>query len=143
MQVYYPGLITSDSVYCSSVSANCDETPNPASVYDNSYPRNYGIRATDGSVYPAYAFTLVINSALGEYYTVQGTTWTHPPILSIKPTEVQVIDGKTLYEYANGGKISLVAMRTSHGVYWIANTLTDTIPNSEMVAMASSFTLAR
>ena len=143
MQVYYPGLIASDSEYCFSSSGNCDEPPNPASVYANTYPRNYGIRAPDGSIYPAYVFTLVINSALGEWYSVQGTAWTHPPILNVKPSHVQVIDGKTLFEYENGGKMSLVAMRTAHGVYWIANTLTDTIPNSEMVAMASSFTLAR
>ena len=142
MQVYYPNLITSDSVYCFSVTGNCDESPNPPSAYYDSYPRTYGLRAPDGVVYPAYTFTLVINSALGDFYSVQGTTWMHPPILSIKPSAVQVIDGKTLYEYANGGKISLVAMRTSHGVYWISNTLEDVIPNSQMVAMAASFTPA-
>jgi hypothetical protein len=143
MQVYYPGLIADNSEYCFTLSGNCDEPPNPASVYVNSYPRNYAIRAPDGHLYPAYVMTLVINSSLGEYYTVQGTTWAHPPILNIKPSAVQVIHGKKLYEYKNGGNISLVAMRTPTGVYWVANTLADDVPNSEMVAMAASLTPAR
>ena len=32
--------------------------------------------------------------------------------------------------YANGSKLSLVAWRTPQGVYWVSNTLTDSIPNS-------------
>jgi hypothetical protein len=56
---------------------------------------------------------------------------------------VQTVRGRKLYIYENGGNISVVSMHTARGVYWIANTLEDAIPNSEMVAMAASLTLAR
>jgi hypothetical protein len=44
--------------------------------------------------------------------------------------------------YANGGKLSLVAWRTPQAVYWISNTLTDDIPNRQLVAIAASLTRA-
>ncbi|MDE3132276.1 MAG: LytR family transcriptional regulator, partial [Acidobacteriota bacterium] len=81
---------------------------------------------------------LVINSVLGEYYGIQGTTWQTPPILN-NPTATRFVGGKQLLLYANGGKLSVVAWRTPQGVYWVSNTLTDTIGNSEMVAIAASF----
>ena len=80
-----------------------------------------------------------INPILGEYYGVQGTTWQNPPILT-KPSETKFVNGKQLLLYANGGKISLVAWRTAKGVYWVSNTLTDNIPNRQLVAIAASFT---
>jgi hypothetical protein len=84
-------------------------------------------------------FTLVADPVMGEYYTVQGTTWKHPPILR-SPTKTQVYNGLKLYEYYNGGKLSLVAFRTSRAVYWVANSLTDTIGPRQMIAIAASFT---
>ena len=146
MPVYYPYDIVSGPYagYCFTETANCDQPPNPSSVYENSYPRKYWIRAPDGTKYPSYVMTLVVNPALGEYYSVQGTTWKTPPILTHAPlARVQVVNGRRLYVYENGGNISVVAMHTRHGVYWIANTLVDSIPNSQMVAMAASLTLAR
>jgi len=146
LPVYYPYDIVSGPYagYCSTVTANCDQLPNPSSVYENSYPRKYWIRAPDGTKYPSYVMTLVVNPALGEYYSVQGTTWKAPPILTgTKVARVQVVRGRKLWIYENGGNISVVAMRTRFGSYWIANTLTDSIPNSQMVAMAASLTLAR
>jgi hypothetical protein len=50
------------------------------------------------------------------------------------------VNGKKLLLYSNGGKLSVVAWRTSGGVYWISNTLTDTISNKQMIEMAASLT---
>jgi hypothetical protein len=85
--------------------------------------------------------TLVINPVLGEYYGVQGTTWQNPPILS-SPSETKTVNGKQLLLFANGGKLGLVAWRTPKGVYWVSNSLTDTIPNRQLVAIAASLTRA-
>ena len=56
--------------------------------------------------------TLVINSALGEYYGVQGTTWQQPA----DPQQPDADRDRRRQEaaglYANGGKLSLVAWRT-------------------------------
>ncbi len=86
--------------------------------------------------------TLVLNSQLGEYYGVQGTTWTNAPLLR-SPSGTRDINGKRLLLYANGGRLTTVAWRNGPEVYWISNTLTSTIPNPQMVGIAASLTLAR
>jgi LCP family protein required for cell wall assembly len=139
--VYYPKYILAASRYCFSITANCDTAGEPQSEFAHSYPRRYVIHGTGGGRYPSYVFTLVVNSLLGQYYTVQGTTWTHPPILR-SPTKVQVVAGKKLYEYTNGGKISLIAYHTPQAVYWISNGLADNIGNAQMIGMAASLTPA-
>jgi hypothetical protein len=89
----------------------------------------------------------VTDTGTGEYATVEGTTWPGaghaegPPILR-SPTIVKPVDGKRLYEYSQGGHLTVVAWKTSSAVYWISNTLQNNIPNSQMVAMAVSFTHA-
>ena len=110
------------------------ETASPGS-----YPRAYLLHDQRGVAHYSYRMTLEINPILGEYYGVQGTTWQNPPILS-KPSETKFVNGKQLLLYANGGKISLVAWRTAKGVYWVSNTLTDNIPNRQLVAIAASLT---
>jgi hypothetical protein len=85
--------------------------------------------------------TLVRDPALGQYYGVEGMTWQNPPILN-SPTQTKMVNGKRLLLFINGGKISLAAWRTPQGVYWISNDLTDDLSNSQMLAIAGSFTRA-
>jgi LCP family protein required for cell wall assembly len=146
--VYYPKYLvgpdaasTIGSTYCSSITGNCNDGQEPASEYIGSYPRQYVIHAPGGGKYKSYVMTVDLNSSLGYYYTVQGTTWKTPPILK-DPTQTQVINRRTLLEYFNGtNKLSLVAWKTPNAVYWISNTLTDYIPPGQMKAMAASLTL--
>jgi LCP family protein required for cell wall assembly len=148
MPVYYPRYIMGPtasnpggSAYCFSITANCDDPSEPHAEYAHSYPRRYLLREPDGARVPAYVMTLVINSALGDYYTVQGTTWQHPSILS-GLEKVQVVAGKKLFEYGDGGKVALVAFHTAQGLYWISNTLENSIPAAQMVGIAASMTQA-
>jgi hypothetical protein len=135
--IYYPKLIASGSNYCSSDTSLCyTEIPSPGS-----YPRAYLLHDRKGVAHYSYRMTLVINPVLGEYYGVQGTTWQNPPILS-SPSETKTVNGKQLLLFANGGKLGLVAWRTPKGVYWVSNSLTDTIPNRQLVAIAASLTRA-
>jgi LCP family protein required for cell wall assembly len=136
LPVYYPTVIASGSSYCSTASGNCRAAPNPAGRYANAYPRAYEIRAA-GHPYPSYRMTLVLNAALGEYYGVQGTTWSDPPILR-HPAHIEVVSGRRLREYGTGDQLSIVAFSTPSGTYWVSNTLTDSIPSSELVAIAAS-----
>jgi LCP family protein required for cell wall assembly len=138
--IYYPRLIVATSSYCSALTGNCDEPDEPAAAYAHSYPHAYLIKAQN-TRYPAYVMTLVANATLGEYYDVEGTTWKHPPILR-SPSKTQVYNGLKLYEYYNGGKLSLVAVHIGPAAYWISNTLTDSIPASRMIGMAASLTRA-
>jgi hypothetical protein len=133
MRVYYPRLIANGSSYCLASAGNCPlEIASPGS-----YPRQYRIWDRAGRPHAAYRMTLALNPVLGEYYGVQGTTWLNPPIL-YKPTATKVVHGRRLRLYSNGGKLSLVAWRSGRAVYWISNTLTDTLSPAQMVAIAAS-----
>jgi hypothetical protein len=135
MPVYYPHYITPAGQYCTADSNTCTVQISSS----GSYPRVYQIRDQQGNAHPAYRMTLAINPDLGEYYGIQGTTWQHPPLLN-SPTSTSTVNGKQLLLYANGGKLSVVAWRTPWGVYWVSNTLTDTISNHQMVEIAASLT---
>ncbi len=139
MPVMYPKLIVAGAYagYCFSTTGNCDDPSEPASEYLHSYPREYVIHDRQNKPHAAYVMTLVINSALGQYYTVQGTTWDDPPIFN-SPKKVAVVAGKKLFEYFDGAAVALVAYHTRSGVYWISNTLANTISRRQMVAMAAS-----
>jgi polyisoprenyl-teichoic acid--peptidoglycan teichoic acid transferase len=130
LPVYYPRAIAAGSRYCSD--GTCTEGPIP-----NSYPRAYRIRARDGTRYPAYRMTIVLNSVLGQYYGVQGTTWLKAPILS-NPGATRTIHGKRLMEYFDGSKITMVAWETGGAAYWISNTLTSNLSNAQMLGIAAS-----
>jgi hypothetical protein len=83
--------------------------------------------------------TLVLNSLLGQYYGIQGTTWQTPPILS-GTHQTRNVGGKQLLIYENGSKIVLVAWHMRGAVYWVSNTLTSDLSNNAMVAIAASLT---
>jgi polyisoprenyl-teichoic acid--peptidoglycan teichoic acid transferase len=99
-------------------------------------PRVYKLRGTDGKRYGAYRMVLQ-NPRAGEYYGLQGITWTDPPILE-GVTEKRKI-GRRTYELAyDGDRLRLVAWRTPKAVYWISNTLLLTLEEKQMLAIARS-----
>ncbi len=132
--IYFPKLIKAGSQYCVSETSLC---PVEGGVGVVGYPRAYLLHDRQGMAHYAYRMTLEINPVLGQYYGVQGTTWQNPPLLS-SPSATRFVNGKRLELYANGSKLSLVAWRTAQGVYWVSNTLTDDIPNRQLVAIAAS-----
>jgi hypothetical protein len=135
MPVYVPSKLALATLYCTA--GHCEDGP----AGDNSYPRPYRLLDTSGHWHPAYTLTLVKNQILGQFYSVQGMTWQNPPILN-GPHKTQMVAGKQLLEYFNGGKMNLVAWHGPHGLYWVANTLTDDLSNAQMVAIAASLTPA-
>ncbi len=133
LPVYFPRLIVAGSGYCSDQTSQCPlEVPSPGS-----YPRHYLLRDQHGHPHAAYRMTLVINSLLGQYYGVQGTSWLKPPLLD-NPSGTKFVGGKKLLLFAQGGKLVDVAWRTRGAVYWISNTLTGDIANRKMVDIAAS-----
>ncbi len=156
LPVYYPAYVPQNFTYCFSLTGNCDigyEVQANPQAYAGAYPRSYVIDGFGGKRYRSYVMTMVYSSggyadtATGDYATVQGTTWpgaghaAGPPILRT-PTTEKVVNGKLLYLYSQGGHLTVVAFKTSRAVYWISNTLQNTIPNDQMVAMAATFTRA-
>ncbi|UGS35080.1 LCP family protein [Capillimicrobium parvum] len=120
LPVYYPKLAAVGSTYTS----------------DQSSPRAYVIRDRNDHKYKAYR--LVVRApGLGQYYGIQGTTWKAAPILD-NPSEQQRIHGRTYELFYDGDRLRLVAWRTRGAVYWVSNTLLQTLTNKQMIGIAQS-----
>ena len=98
-------------------------------------PRAYGIQDYDG--HPHQAYRMVLRQGIGEYYGVQGMTWTDPPILT-GAAQGRGPGGRRLELIYDGDRLRLVTVRTPRAVYWVSNTLLLSLTNRQMLAIASS-----
>lgn len=96
--------------------------------------RDYAIKASDGANYPIYVGVFA-GPGLGQYYDVQGTTWTTAPVLD-SPQQTIAVGGRTYYLYYEGQHLELVAWYEHGAAYWIRNTLTQALSNGELLAIA-------
>ena len=99
-------------------------------------PRVYSIKDETGKKRQAYRLVLRA-PGIGEYYGVQGLTWKAPPILD-NPDRVVRRGNRKLRLYYDGQHLRLVAWKTKRAVYWISNTLTQSVGNAQMVEIAGS-----
>jgi LCP family protein required for cell wall assembly len=114
------------------------EYPRSRQSFGGSLPdtlRLYDIRDQEGRLHPSY--TIVVNSGpLGEFYDVQGTTWTDPPLLSNPSATVHV--GSRAYDlFYAGEQLRTVAWREGNATYWVQNTLTNSVAPREMLGTAA------
>jgi LCP family protein required for cell wall assembly len=107
----------------------------PHSTFSVSSPRAYRICGPHGHCWASYRMTIARNPLLGEYYGLQGTRWKDPPIIK-SPTEVVEYHGRRMMIFKDGPRVRLVAWQTKDATYWISNTLLQTIPKDEMLAIA-------
>jgi polyisoprenyl-teichoic acid--peptidoglycan teichoic acid transferase len=105
-------------------------------AYQGQEPRTYEIRDERRKKHDAYRL-VVAKGVVGEYYGIQGTTWRYPPILD-DPDETIVRNGRKLMVFRDGKRVRLVAWRTRKAVYWVSNTLTQSISGQQMIGIASS-----
>jgi LCP family protein required for cell wall assembly len=96
--------------------------------------RRYDISGPGNRLYPAFVIA-VDRGGLGEYYDVQGTTWTEPPLLG-GPTAKMRVGSRTYGLYYDGEHIRTIAWHEGGAVYWIENTLTNGLSPRDMVALA-------
>ncbi len=111
----------------------------PGSTY-SADSRQYDIKDEDDNKQPAYKLVIEYTETdrLPEYYGVQGTTWSDPPILR-DSHDTQSIDGRDFDIYYDGDRIRMIAWHDKDGnSYWVSNTLIQTLDNSEMMAIAAS-----
>ena len=106
------------------------------SRYASNEPRLYSIKDENGKSHKAYRLVLYAG-AYGEYYGVQGMTWRYPPILD-DPDASRTVGGRKLHLYYDGSHLRLVAWRTKRASYWVTNTLSQSIPNDRLIAIAST-----
>ena len=120
LPVYYPTVRVKNSIFAGP-------------------PRYYKIKTTE--VRRRKSYRMVVKRGLvGEYYGIQGTTWRNPPILESQ-SEKRRIGGRTFELHYDGDRLRIVAWRTSKAVYWISNTLLQTLNERQMMTIARSMRL--
>ncbi|QEC47738.1 LytR family transcriptional regulator [Baekduia soli] len=119
--VYYPRAVLAGAEYLPDHSRAYD-------IYDRGHHR-----------YRAYRI-VVKTDELGQYYGVQGTTWKGPPILD-NPSERRRIGSRTYELFYDGSRLRLVAWRTPQAVYWVSNTLLQSLTNKQMLGLARSVSM--
>jgi LCP family protein required for cell wall assembly len=124
MPVFVPAQLTRKGQYPQSTQL----APNP---------RRYVLRDPGGRRHAAYRLVIAEDAQQGQYYGVQGTTWRDAPILA-GSHQTRRIGKRTYSLYTNGGRLRLVSWQTRKGVYWVSNTLSLDLSNSEMLALAAS-----
>lgn len=97
-------------------------------------PRDYLIHSPDGGTYPAYV-AVFSAGLLGQYYDVQGMTWTGAPMFQ-DPDQTVTLAGRTYSLYYSGQHLMVVAWYEHGAVYWVHNSLTDAVENRELLAIA-------
>jgi LCP family protein required for cell wall assembly len=102
-------------------------------VYDSAH--GYTLNDEEGGTHEAYR--LSIRAGLGEYYGIQGTDWTDPPILAA-PDAQRTLGTRTFNLYYDGRRLRRVALQTDEGSWWVTNTLTLSLTNAQMLAIARS-----
>jgi polyisoprenyl-teichoic acid--peptidoglycan teichoic acid transferase len=96
--------------------------------------RLYQIHDLHGHVHTIYCI-VISRGELGQYYDVQGTTWTDPPVLSHVEQTVHL--GSRTYELSYvGEQVKTIAWREDGAVYWIENTLANSVSPHVMLDMA-------
>jgi LCP family protein required for cell wall assembly len=96
--------------------------------------RLYQIHDQHGHLHPIYV-VVIDRGGLGEFYDVQGSTWTDPPLLANPNQNVQ-IGSRTYNLYYAGEAIRTISWDEDGAAYWIQNTLTNSVQPREMLAMA-------
>jgi LCP family protein required for cell wall assembly len=119
--VYYPELATPQGRYTGVQPS----------------PRAYTLRDRADRRRHAYRLVLVQSEIDGQYYGVQGTDWRTPPLLA-RPTSKRDVRGRRLLLYRDGDRLRVVAWRTKRAVYWVSNTLSLSLTNTQMLAIARS-----
>ena len=98
------------------------------------YLRNYIIHAPGRVRYPIY--TAVFSAGgLGQYYDVQGTTWTRAPLLR-NPQQTVRLGGRSYELFYSGQRLDVVGWLAHGAAYWVRNSLNDSMPNGELLAIA-------
>jgi hypothetical protein len=64
-------------------------------------------------------------------------TWRDPPILD-HPDQVKNVGGRKLLLYYDGKRVRIVAWKTPRAVYWVSNTLSQSLSKAQIIGIAAS-----
>jgi LCP family protein required for cell wall assembly len=103
------------------------------SLFAYPQPRVYDI-AVARKRYNSYRM-VIKRGIVGEYYGLQGTTWLNPPILN-GPNEKKRFGKREFEIFTDGDRVRIVAWRTPQAVYWVTNTILQTLSRRQMLSIA-------
>jgi polyisoprenyl-teichoic acid--peptidoglycan teichoic acid transferase len=101
-------------------------------------PRAYTVKSTSHRRFQAYRMVIAMGAAtgqLGQFIGFQGLAWKRPPILR-SPTATKKIDGRVFLLFRDGSRTRLVAWRSDNAVYWVTNTLSESLTERQLLAIA-------
>jgi LCP family protein required for cell wall assembly len=93
--------------------------------------RVYSLKKHDKAV----RLTFLDRATLAGYWGIEETRWTDAPVLQ-QPNFKHVIKGREYDFFYNGPHVHMVVLRWRGVTYWVVNTLTDTLSNETMIAIA-------
>ena len=99
-------------------------------------PRDYSVINRQNRSF--HAFRIVISEGhQGEYYGIQGTSWNDPPIIR-SPSSSEEHDGQRYMIFRDGPRVRLIAWHAAGALYWISNTLSESLSQQQMIDIARS-----
>jgi len=96
----------------------------------------YTVRDEQGRPHSGYRIDWYDNQA-GLYYGIEGMNWTDPPLFA-NPTATATIDGRTYMFIDDGSHFHDIGWREGGELYWVSNTLLESLSNPQMLALAES-----
>jgi hypothetical protein len=118
--VYYPTTIIAGSTYPQA-------------------PRAYNLADPARALNERAAYKYVLKTPSGEYYGLQGLAWKDPPILN-EPHETKKFGDREYNLYYDNDRLRMISWATDAGVYWVSNTLLQSLTADQMVAIARGAT---
>lgn len=98
--------------------------------------RAYALRDQGNHLHHAYVVVFK-QDGLGGYYDIEGTDWLDPPVIA-HPDETRKIGARSYLIFSDGGRIHTVAWRSGKVLYWVTNTLLESLTNQQMLGIARS-----
>lgn len=116
--IWYPGIVQTGSEFVQR-------------------PRVYTLKDPALRRSERFSYKFVLRTRHGEYYGLQGTKYEEAPILEA-PHEERTFDNddRTYDLYYDGDRLRLVAWEDGDAVYWISNTLLQSLTEREMLEIA-------
>ena len=96
----------------------------------------YTVRDESGNLHYGYRVDWYLG-APGEYYGIEGMNWTTPPLFA-NPSGTQTIGGRSYIFVDDPPHYHYIGWRTGKALYWISNTLNESLSNDQMMRLAES-----
>ncbi len=96
----------------------------------------YEIDDGNGNALPA--LKVVVQDQIGDYWGIMQTTFTDAPLLE-QPSVERNVEGRDLRFFYTGGNLRYLAWQDDDVVFWISNSLQDSLSEEVMINLALSF----